>query len=250
MSTIIPANNTSIITADCNDNYSNRNRGCNDTDHCGEFMTLNNRVSDSAAQVSTNDNINSHHQSANSDRIGYANLNAADRNGADTRTALRDEANETRNQARYYSASAERIGFKNFEATKDALKDVLISTKEDLKNVLISQKDDLRDLLISTKNDFKDLLLKNCDSDKENLLLFKDAQLVAMQNKCDLAEKIAECCCEQKELVREQANLTRELIRHNDAERLRDSYRDVKEELIALKMRASLLPPLAPAVSL
>lgn len=260
MNTIIPPGNTNLVTSDCRDNYDGYKRYDN-KDYCQDFANLNNNVADAAYHVSHNDNLNSHHSSASAERFGFAGINVADRNGADTRhavdrngadtrSAVRDEAHETRAQSREYSARSESYGFRNFEATKDAFKDLLISTKDDLKAVLISNKDDMRDLLVSQKNDAKELLLKIFDSEKDILLQFKDTQLQAVQNKCELAAKIAECCCEQKELIRAQNELTRDLVSKIEVERIRDQFRDSKEELIALRMRASLLPPLTGSVSI
>lgn len=178
-----------------------------------------------------------------SERLGLANLEATRKEGHETRDDVDKFGFRTQD-------AVERFGVKNLEATKDGLKDLLISTKDDLKNVLISQKDDLKDLLISNKNDFKEVLLKNCQVEKDMLLQFKDAQLIAMQNKADLQAQIAECCCENKELVREQGNQTRDLIRAEMEARLREKLSKTENELIALRVRATLPPALVAAAPL
>lgn len=249
MEAIVPNGNTSLIVDD------------KDRLYCRNNDEVLNRVSTAAENVMNNDNSNAHDAGARAERVGFAGISATERNGAESRgnshlnsmearILAREEGHESRDQIRRSEDAIERFGLKNLEATKDSLKDILISTKDDLKNVLISQKDDLKDLLISTKNDFKDVLLKNCQIEKDMLLQFKDAQLIAMQNKADLQRQIAECCCENKALIIEKANDTDSLIRKLDEDRVRDQLRKAQGELEALRLRASLLPPLTPAVTL
>lgn len=165
------------------------------------------------------------------ERFGFANLEATRKEGHETREDVDKFGFRTQD-------AVERYGLKNLEATKDSLKDLLISTKDDLKNVLISQKDDIKDLLISNKNDFRDVLLKSCQVEKDMLLQFKDAQLVAMENKAALQAQIAECCCEQKELTRAEGSATRDLIRAENETRLRDKIAHLQQQLL----RSTILP--------
>ncbi len=90
---------------------------------------------------------------------------------------------------------------------------------------------------------------------------FAVVQLEAAKNKCaieldaarhaaELAKQIAECCCEQKELTRQMADDTQRLILKLDEQRVRDQLRKTEGELETLKLRASLLPQLVPAVTL
>jgi hypothetical protein len=134
---------------------------------------------------------------------------------------------------------------------------------------------------------FKDLLLQNAaiaqagavDAAKnaaavalQNTLNAKDAEITATINAKDSAlaaainyEKlfgqadrntaaiqaaIAECCCEQKELVIERTGHTDALIRALDEGRVKEELRFAREELTALRLRASLTPPPVAAVAL
>lgn len=210
------------------------------TNQNGSEGRLHTNVNGSEGRLVTNQN-GSEGRSA-TEKFGFANLDATHKEGFETRENV-DRFGLRNNDATQF------FGLKNLEATKDALKDTLISNKEDLKNVLISHKDDIKDLLISNKNDFKESILKSCQVEKDMLLQFKDAQLIAMQNKADLAREIAECCCENKALILEQATKTDLLIRQLDENRVRDELAKAREELIALRLRASLTPALTPAVS-
>lgn len=237
MDAIVPPGNTSLVTND-----SDCNRG---------------RYHSDAPTIMANDNANAHAAGAQAERVGFAGIDhtnqngaegrlvtnqngvdgraVSERNGSETRNLVREEGHETRGKVDLLGIrnidAIERFGLKNLESTKDGFKDLLISMK-----------DDLRDVLISQKNDFKDVLLKSCQVEKDTLLQFKDAQLVAMQNKADLAAQIAECCCENKELVRAEADQTRQLILKLDEQNLRDKLRKAEEELIALRLRSTLPP--------
>jgi hypothetical protein len=237
MDAIVPPGNQNLIM---DDNGSRRSYYpyCNDS-----IADVLDRISTASENVINNDNSNSHHQSATAERLGLAGIGATDRNGSETRgntdrnglearQLVREEGHEVRDNLRHNRDAVERFGLKNLDSTKDGFKDLVVSMK-----------DDLRDILISQKNDVKDLLLKNCQVEKDMLLQFKDAQLVAMQNKADLAAQIAECCCENKELIRAEAGETRQLMMKLDEQNLRDKLRKAEEELIALRLR-STLPPL------
>jgi len=78
----------------------------------------------------------------------------------------------------------------------------------------------------------------------------KDAALTAAQNASMLAQKIAECCCENKALILESSNKTDNLVRSLEENRLRDARQREHEELVALRLRSSLCPPPVAAVSL
>lgn len=264
-----PANSTSgFVVSDDHRGHKSHNH-----DHSAEIL---NRVSTAAENIMNNDNANAHHAASTAERIGLAGIDHMNQNGSEGRLvtnqngaegrgaterfglanmeATHKEGHETRDDVDKFGFrtqdAIERFGLKNLEATKDGLKDLLISTKDDLKSVLISQKDDIKDLLISNKNDFKEVLLKNCQVEKDMLLQFKDAQLVAMQNKSDLEKQIAECCCEQKELTRAEGSATRDLIRSENEARLREKLDKANQELVALRLRASLTPPLVGSVPL
>lgn len=250
MDAIIPPNNQNLVIDD-------QHR----THHKDHTPIILDRISTATENVMNNDNSNAHSALATAERLGLAGVASTERNGAEgrdntdrnsmeARLAQREEHHETRSEIRRTEDAIERFGLTNLTATKDGLKDLIISMKDDLKNVLISQKDDIKDLLISNKNDFKDVLLKSCQVEKDALLQFKDAQLIAMQNKADLAREIAECCCENKELIRAEADRTRELMRSLDEGNLRDKLRLAQEELIAVRLRSTLVPLPTAAVSL
>jgi len=78
----------------------------------------------------------------------------------------------------------------------------------------------------------------------------KDAELSAVKNAAAIAKQLAECCCEQKELTRFEGEKTRQLLLSQKEQDLRDARQREHEELVALRLRSSLLPPPVAAVSL
>jgi hypothetical protein len=153
-------------------------------------------------------------------------------------------------------------------------KDILLQAATNTASIKEALCDDVKDLLLQgcnntekvmsqSANQFKDLLLQNADIAKDaavaaalnakdaeisRTINAKDAALAAAvnyerlsaqgdKNTCAIQAAIAECCCEQKELVREL-----------DKDRIRDELAKTREELIALRVRSTLLPPLVGAV--
>lgn len=68
-------------------------------------------------------------------------------------------------------------------------------------------------------------------------LAFKDAAILALQNKADSDAKAAECCCELKEKIGSDGQQTRDLINSIDRERLRDQSERLFDEITYLKGR-------------
>lgn len=64
------------------------------------------------------------------------------------------------------------------------------------------------------------------------------AQLFAAQNHAAALAQAAECCCEIKELVREEAGRTRDLVNTIESNRVRDALADAKSEILALRLGA------------
>jgi hypothetical protein len=76
---------------------------------------------------------------------------------------------------------------------------------------------------------------------KESLLeqskWFALAEKTAMVNKCELADKLAECCCEIKEVVVKTATATQDLIQAGEATRVRDALAAATTENAILRLR-------------
>lgn len=81
---------------------------------------------------------------------------------------------------------------------------------------------------------------------KESLLekskWFALAEKTAMVNKCDLADKLAECCCEIKEAVIVTSKDTQQLIQANEANRVRDALAASVAENTLLRLRREERP--------
>ena len=86
---------------------------------------------------------------------------------------------------------------------------------------------------------FAALSLQACenknDLEKELLKGFHTTQLEAQKNACELAAKIAECCCEQKLLTIQQSNDTRTLILAESTKRCESENANLRMELLLRK---------------
>lgn len=60
--------------------------------------------------------------------------------------------------------------------------------------------------------------------------------LAAAQNTSEIRRDLASCCCEIKELVREEHNRTRELVNSLELTRVRDDLADAKQELLVARL--------------
>lgn len=221
MDAIVPPGNTNLVVDDHHKHSHHR---------LAEVDILN-RISNAAENIVNNENANSRYEAGMVDRMGLANVNVTERNALEARQLSRFEAIETRANIRHAEGEIAHFGLRNLDAINDGFK-----------GLLVSMKDDLRDLIISNKNDIKDILIRNCHMEKELLIKLKDNEICAMRHKAELEAKLAECCAEHKAHACEEANKTRELIVKIHEENLRDKLRKTEEELIALKLRATLTP--------
>lgn len=154
----------------------------------------------------------------------------------------------------------------------DATDKVLLQSASHFKDLLLQNCNNTDKVMQQSASHFKDILLQNCNDTaaikmqaeihaKDAALAAKDLthqadknaaaiQIEALRNKEELARQIAECCCENKALIIEKANHTDDLIRKLDEQRVRDELAKTREELIALRVRASLPPPPVASVCL
>lgn len=207
----------------------------------------------------------------NVDRNGSESRGAIERNGLESRLLIREEGHEgrdaTRKEGHETREDVERFGF--HLASKldlyglksvDGFKDILLQNCHNTDKIIANDNNNFRyvsDKLCSLElNQAKDTAAIQLEAAKN----YAAVQLEASKNKCSieldaakhaasLAAQLAECCCEQKELTREKADETQRLMLKLDEQNLRDKLRKSEEEVIALRLRASLLPPLTPAVT-
>lgn len=190
-------------------------------------------------------------------------------------------AGVTQSTADKTQAEVERFGLSELEAIRctekylyagmsENAKDILLQAASNTASIKQAMCEDTKDLMLQACNNtdsiksqsasqFKDLLLQSADIAKDaavaaalnakdaelsRTVFGKDAALAAAvnyeklfaqgdRNTSAIQASIAECCCEQKELVREL-----------DKERIRDELAKTREELIALRVRSTLLPAL------
>lgn len=214
-----------------------------------------------------------------SERAGDRAVNSSERMGLFNNSSIERTADKTQDTVERSSYKTqdevEKFGFRELDAINCVEKSVhgaerylYAGMSQNAKDMLLEfertklhMKDDHREILLNIKDGNKDLLLQNCSNAKDAALTARDLmhqadkntsaiQIEALKNKEELARQIAECCCEQKELTREKANETQQLIRELDKERIRDELAKTREELIALRVRATLTPPLVGSVPL
>lgn len=201
------------------------------------------------------------HVSGVVERHALHNNDSIERAADKTQGVVQKEAHRTQDEL-------EKFGFRELEAIHGAEKYLYAGMSQNAKEMLLEfertklhMKDDHREILLNLKDGNKDLLLQACGNAKDAALAARDLmhqadkntaaiQLEAFRHKEELARQIAECCCEQKELTREKANETQQLLRDFDKERIKDERDKLREELIALRVRATLPPPLVGSVPL
>jgi hypothetical protein len=239
------------------------------------ILDLATQIHSAADSVSNDVNEVGHHADATAQRLGLAGIGATERNGGEGRLITNQNGAEARSAIYRNGAetreSVERFGLANLESTRKEGHE----TREDVDKFGFHNANKIEFFGLknfeATKDSLKDLLIQGCHNTsaiKEKLCQLelnqaKDTaaiQLEAAKNKCaieldaarhaaEVAKQIAECCCETKMLITEKANHTDELIRKLDEQRVRDELRRTQQELEALRLRASLLPPLTPAVT-
>ncbi len=255
-------------------------------DRCLDDLLLSDRISTAAENIMNNDNSNAHHAASTAERIGLAGIDhtnqngvegrgVTERNGMEGREVSRKEGQENREVTRreghetredvdkfgfHLASKLDFYGLKNLEASKDGFKDILLQNCHNTDKIIANDNSNFRytaDKLCHIElQQAKDTAAIQLEAAKN----FAAVQLEAAKNKCSIeldaakhaalvAAQIAECCCEQKELTREKADETQRLLLKLDEQRVRDQLRKTEGELEALKLRASLLPPLVPAVS-
>ena len=292
MDAIVPPNNTSLVTHD--DDHHHHGYGYRDDKYCeildristAAENIMNNDNANAHHNSATAERLglagiaatdrNGIDTRGNVDRNGMEGRGNTDRNGLEGRQLVREEGHEARQLVRAEGLegrqltreegheirhnlwrigdSIERFGMKNFDATKDALKDVLLQNCHNTDKIICNDNlnyRDIKDKLCNIElNQAKDTAAIQLEAAKNTAAI----QLEASKNKCaieldaakhaaELAKQLAECCCEQKALTIEKANETNALIREMDDRRVRDERDKLREELIALRIR-STLPPL------
>jgi hypothetical protein len=204
-------------------------------------------VCDSSRDLMRDIHGTDNHLSGSVERLGLFNAGVTERNADKTQ------------------AEVERFGLSELEAIRNAEKYLFAGMSQNAKDILLKSCADTSSIKDQSASQFKDLLLQNAENAKDaaitactnvkDLIILGDKhysqiQIEALKNKEELARQIAECCCEQKALTIEKANDTQQLVRELDKERLRDELAKTREELIALRVRATLPPALTGSITI
>lgn len=217
-----------------------------------ELQAIDRGTNYAAAEINrTGDNL-----SADLQRMGLTGLSALERNADRLQASIERHGFNNADKTSFY-------GTKNFEATKDAefaLRKDILQGNCDIKDKIASN---FRDSLLQAANNtaalqshltvgFKDGVIEaeKIAAAAQLAMATNTAalQATAAANAAAAAMQLAECCCEIKGLVKDTAQKTEDLVRDLDKERIRDQLQHAREELTALRLRASLTPPLVPAV--
>lgn len=230
-----------------------------------------------AAEASSQRGFN--HADGTAQRMAIAELDATNRVGSDvcdsSRDIMRDihaadnhvsgsverhslfNAGVTERNADKTQAEVERFGLSELESIRDSERYLFAGMSQNAKETLLEFE---RTKLLINAN-AKDALLQACGNAKDAALAARDLmhqadkntaaiQLEAFRHKEELARQIAECCCEQKALTLETSHRTQDVIREVEDRRVRDELARTREELIALRVRSTLLPTLTGTVPL
>ncbi len=151
-------------------------------------------------------------------------------------------------------------------------KDVLMHAAQNTTSILLQSSNNTKELMLQACGDtdsiksqaadqFKDVLLQSAGNASavalQNTLNAKDSAILAVSNAKDAALRaavdyerlsaqgdrntaalqasIAECCCEQRELVRETSCRTDALIREMDEKRVKDELMEARFKILALE---------------
>lgn len=216
------------------------------------------------------------HADGTAQRMAIAELDATRAVGSDVCDSSRDIMRDLHGVDNHVSSSVERMGLYNagvterfglseLEAIHASEKYLFAGMSENVKDILLKSCADTASIKDQSANQFKDILLQNAENAKDaavtactnvkDLIILGDKhyaqiQIEALRNKEDLARQIAECCCENKALLLETSHQTQDVIRKLDEQRVRDELARTREELIALRVRATLTPPLTGAIPL
>lgn len=144
-------------------------------------------------------------------RNGSTTLGSIERNGGEGRLVTERTAGETR--LNIYQTSAE---------TRELVRDVSFN-------------------ILNAVRDTKDEVFREGNKTREELLKgFAQVNLEACKNADAIRAAIAECCCEQKELTRAEANATRELILSQNTANLNSQLVDAKNANLLLNIKAKV----------
>ncbi len=214
-----------------------------------------NDICDSSRDIMRDLHSVDNHVSGVVERHGLHNNDSIERSSDKTQGVVQSESHRTQDEL-------EKFGFRELDAINGVDKSVHGAERYLFAGMTQNAKEMLLEFertKLVMKDGTKDLLLQACGNAKDSALAARDLmhqadkntaaiQLEAFRHKEDLARQIAECCCEQKELTRAMANDTQQLVRELDKERIRDELAKTREELIALRVRATLTPPLVGSV--
>lgn len=170
------------------------------------------------------------HEVADASRVGIKETSDAAR---DVNAGVNREGHETRNVSRAHREADERFHL----ATREAAERGFLETRLGVER---TSGEIRRDNLTSFSDLDKFLCGKFEMQMRDTLIGFKDTQLFAAQNQAKLSAELAECCCEVKELVRAEAGATRELIKDNETQRLRDALASANQELLTIRLSSSV----------
>lgn len=213
---------------------------------------------------------------AATERMGLENLRASERAGdravsSNERLGLFNNSAIERTSDKT-QGEVERFGLRELDAINSTEKYLYAGMSQNTKDLLMFNASEFERVKLQSAENTKDLLLKSC-ADTESIKMqaeihAKDAalaardlmhqgdkntaaiQLEAFRHKEELARQIAECCCEQKTLTLETSHHTQELVRKLDEQRVRDELARTREELIALRLRATLTPAPVAAITI
>lgn len=207
-------------------------------------------VCDSSRDIMRDVHSMDNHLSGVVERHGLHNNDSIERSSDKTQGVVQSESHRTQDEL-------EKFGFRELDAINGAEKYLFAGMSQNAKETLLEFE---RTKLLINAN-AKDALLQACGNAKDAALAARDLmhqadkntaaiQLEAFRHKEELARQIAECCCEQKALTLETSHATQDLIRKLDEQRIRDELAKTREELIALRVRATLAPPLTGSIPL
>lgn len=187
-----------------------------------------------------------------------------------TRDAVRDaELNAEKAKAKILEAikdvkcENEKTECKTQELVREQFKDLIVENYECFDDVKDKMQNARKELLLNQVTGFKDNLIEfkvaqslayqlaaaadktACNNQMQILLQFKDQALLTEKLAAQAAKETAEYCCEIKELIRTDGQMTRDLLNRQEQDRLRERALRAEQQLSAYFARG--IAPLVPA---
>lgn len=241
-----------------------------------DSLGINGNIDKNGLEGRLSSQVRSNHLEDTVERFGFQNLEKTDRAEQALRGKL-DSSSDRLSAQIDRNAGAINCGFKDSLLQNcQQYGELLLDSSKNAAAAALASSNSTHKIIENSDNHFRDVILQAannasalqatvasgiCKVELQAANNFAAIQLEASKNTCaievsaaknaaEIAKQLAECCCELRSLVTEKACKTDELLHSIEATRIRDELAKTREELNALRIRATLPPPLTGSIPL